>query len=63
MNDLFNSMTTLLIRSRTRRLATLTLGLNFIVATVVSRLSAEPPQEVRDLVEQIRIPGVIRGAP
>ncbi|MDJ0656997.1 MAG: cation acetate symporter [Xanthomonadales bacterium] len=33
--------------------------LNFIVATVVSRLTSEPPEEIQQLVEDIRVP---RGA-
>jgi len=31
--------------------------LNFIVATVVSRLGDAPPTEVQELVENIRFPG------
>ena len=34
--------------------------LNFIVAGLVSKLTAPPPKEVQDLVENIRIP---KGAP
>ena len=33
------------------------MALNFIVATVVSRLGEAPPQDVQDLVERIRLPG------
>ena len=33
------------------------MALNFTVAFVVSRLTAPPPAEVQDLVEQIRVPG------
>jgi len=33
------------------------MALNFIVATIVSRLSEEPPGDVQELVEQIRFPG------
>jgi len=33
------------------------MALNFLVATIVSRLSDEPPAEVQELVEQIRFPG------
>jgi len=33
------------------------MALNFIVATVVSRLGSEPPEEVQELVETIRFPG------
>jgi cation/acetate symporter len=33
------------------------MALNFFVATVVSRLSSEPPEEVQELVESIRFPG------
>ena len=30
---------------------------NFTVATVVSRVTAQPPEEVRQLVDDIRVPG------
>ena len=33
------------------------MALNFIVATLVSRLGSEPPEEVQELVETIRFPG------
>jgi hypothetical protein len=33
------------------------MALNFIVATVVSRLGSAPPKEVQDLIEEIRFPG------
>ncbi|WP_395373263.1 sodium:solute symporter family protein [Marinicella sp. W31] len=36
--------------------------LNFMVATVVSRVTGKPPQEVQDLVEHIRIPSGVEGA-
>lgn len=29
---------------------------NFVVAFAVSKVTAEPPQEVQDLVEHIRVP-------
>ncbi|MBT6032781.1 MAG: cation acetate symporter, partial [Kordiimonadaceae bacterium] len=35
---------------------TLGMTLNFVVAFVVSRFTAEPPQEVQDMVEMIRVP-------
>ncbi len=31
--------------------------INFAVATAVSRFTSPPPQEVRDLVEEVRLPG------
>jgi cation/acetate symporter len=34
--------------------------LNFSVAIVVSKLGDEPPESVQQLVEEIRIPGVLR---
>jgi cation/acetate symporter len=37
-------------------------ALNFAVAIVVSRLTQEPPQEIQDLVESIRIPRGAAGA-
>ena len=37
-------------------IGTLGMVFNFIVSFVVSRLTPEPPQEIRDLVETIRIP-------
>ncbi len=40
-------------------IGTLGMVFNFVVATVVAKVTAAPPQEVQDLVEQIRIP---RGA-
>ncbi len=40
-------------------IGTLGMVFNFIVSYAVSRLTPEPPQEVRDLVDHIRIP---RGA-
>ncbi|MEM9724908.1 MAG: sodium:solute symporter family protein, partial [Pseudomonadota bacterium] len=30
--------------------------LNFVVANVVSRMTAEPPQEIQDLVDSVRVP-------
>ena len=36
--------------------------LNFIVASVVSRITAKPPQEVQDLVEHIRVPSGVDDA-
>ncbi len=35
---------------------TIAMLVNFIVSIVVSRLTSAPPQEVRDIVENIRIP-------
>ncbi len=32
-------------------------GVHFIVAFIVSRMTAEPPKEIQDLVESIRLPG------
>lgn len=40
-------------------IGTIGMALHFIVAYVVSRATAAPPQEIQDLVESIRIP---RGA-
>ena len=40
-------------------IGTLGMIINLIIALVVSRMTAEPPQDVQDLVEEIRIP---RGA-
>ncbi len=39
------------------------MALNFAVATVVSRFSPAPPEEVQALVEDIRVPGAIRVSP
>jgi cation/acetate symporter len=36
--------------------------LNFSIAIVVSRLTAEPPQSVQDLVDNIRIPSGAKAA-
>ncbi len=44
----------------TKGIGTLGMLLNFVVAIVVSRFTPPPPQEVQDLVENIRIPA---GAP
>jgi cation/acetate symporter len=33
---------------------------NLIVAMVISRLTADPPEEVQELVEEIRYPGPAR---
>ena len=35
-------------------------AINFIVAFMVSRVTPPPPAEVRELVENVRIPGVLR---
>ena len=35
---------------------------NFIVAIIVMRFTPEPPQEVQDIVEDIRIPSGAREA-
>ena len=43
-------------------IGTLGMVLNFIVATVVSQMTAPPPQDVQDLVESIRIPKGAGGA-
>ena len=40
-------------------IGTLGMGFNFMVANLVSRMTAPPPDEVQDMVEDIRIP---RGA-
>ncbi|VAX31683.1 Acetate permease ActP (cation/acetate symporter) [hydrothermal vent metagenome] len=37
-------------------IGTLGMGFNFLVANLVSRMTAPPPDEIRDLVEDIRIP-------
>jgi cation/acetate symporter len=37
-------------------IGTLGMGFNFIVANLVSRMTAPPPDEVQDMVEDIRIP-------
>jgi len=37
-------------------------GINFLVAIVASRMTAEPPQAIQDLVESIRVPRGAAGA-
>lgn len=41
---------------------TVAMVVNFIVAIIVSRLTAAPPQEVQDIVEDIRIPSGVKAA-
>ena len=43
-------------------IGTIGMLLNFSIAIVVSRLTAEPPQSVRDLVDNIRIPSGAKAA-
>jgi cation/acetate symporter len=40
-------------------IGTLGMGLNFLVATIVSRLTPPPPEHVQRLIDRIRVP---RGA-
>jgi cation/acetate symporter len=41
-------------------IGTLGMFLNFGVAYIVSKFTAEPPQEIMDLVEDIRIPRALK---
>ncbi|MFC7047808.1 sodium:solute symporter family protein [Emcibacter nanhaiensis] len=38
-------------------IGTIGMVINFVVATVVAKMTSAPPQEVQDLVEHIRVPG------
>ena len=38
-------------------IGTVGMVINFVVATVVAKMTSAPPQEVQDLVEHIRVPG------
>ena len=37
-------------------------AINFIVAFLVSRVTPAPPAEIRDMIEDIRVPGALRQA-
>jgi len=43
-------------------IGTLGMVFNFVVATIVAKMTAAPPQEVQELVEQIRVPRGAGGA-